>query len=211
MRTIIGFVAAGVMIASASMPVVGQKISAADVATRMTGTWTVNWELTPAATGPGRSGARSRSGGVTSGALFQRAPTYPQGVRANPTNTEPTPAGAADMTPMELAEWRGMRQMQQIAPTITITATAEHVSIDDERGQQTCASDGKTDKVRTFGVYMDVKCKWDKDRLRQEFSTTRSKLTRTWSFDEADHLVLKAKVEGIGQSSPETTTVYNRL
>jgi hypothetical protein len=211
MRTVIGFVAAGVIAASASMSGLGQKIPAADVATRMSGTWTINRELTPTFAAPGRSSVpRPRGGGVTQGALFQRAPTYPQGVRANPTNTEPTPSGVADMTPAELAEWRGMRQIQQVAPTIAIAATADHVSIGDDRGEQSCRSDGKTDRVRMFGVYMDVKCKWDKDRLRQEFSTTRSKLARTWSLDEAGHLVLKAMVEGIAQNSPETTTVYNR-
>ena len=208
MRTVVGLITAGVM--AASMPLRGQKVPAADVAARMSGTWTINRELTPNVVGPGRAGpARPRRGGGTGG-LLQRAPTYPQGVRANPTNTEPTPDGVDDMTPSELAESRGVREIRQVVPTIRITATTERVSIEDERGEQSCASDGKTDKVRIFGVYMDVKCKWDEDRLRQEFSTTRNKLTRTWSLDAGGHLVLKAKLEGIGQTSPETTTVYNR-
>lgn len=211
MRSIMGLIAAGVMVTSAAASVMGQKNSAADVAARMSGTWTINWELTPTGRSAGRAAATRPRGGGTEGVRFQRAPTYPQGVRANPTNTEPTPAGAADMTPAELAESRGMRQIQQVASTITIEATPARVSIADERGDQTCASDGKADKVRMFGVYWDVKCRWDKDRFRQEFSTARNKLVRTWSFDETGHLVLKAKVEGIAQNAPETTTVYNRL
>lgn len=209
MRTVVGIITAGVMVASTPASAIGQKASAADVAVRMSGTWTINWELTKTFTGSGRaSGKRPR--GSLQRTRFQRAPTYPQGIRPNPTNTEPTPSGVADMTPAELAEMRAMRQMQQVPPTITIAATAERVSIEDDRGEQTCASDGRTDKVRTFGIYVDVKCKWDKDRFRQEFSTARSKLIRSWSVDEEGHLVLKARVESIAQNVPETTTVYNR-
>jgi hypothetical protein len=215
MRSPIGIVAAGVMITAASTLASGQKTSAADVATRMSGTWTINWTLTPAL-GGGRMIAPSGRGGSTPAARLQRGsaspptPTLPPGFRSNPTNTEPTPGGGSDLTPAERAERIAMRRIQEIVPALVMTATADTVTIEDEHGEQSCASNGKTDKVRTFSVYVDVTCKWDKDRLRQEYSTTRSKFIRTWSLDTAGHLVLKAKVEGLNQNTPEMTAVYDR-
>jgi hypothetical protein len=212
MRRTIGVVAAGMLIAGASPLVSGQKASAADVASRMTGSWTINWRLSSAPPG-------SRQGGRLDGTAaqdprFQRGatppPSVPPGVRANPTNTEPTPDKGSDLTPAERAERSAMRRIQEVPPVITVTATADRVTIEDERGEQSCACNGKTEKVRLFSVYMDVQCKWDKDRLRQEYATTRSKLIRIWSLDAAGHLVLKARVEGISESTPEVTTIYDR-
>lgn len=207
MRVLVTVAAAGAMTLAASMPAAGQKNAAADVARRMSGTWTLNRELSPALGAAGRAG-RGR-GGTPPGVLFQRG-GFPQGVRANPTNTEPTPSGAGDLTPAELAERMAMRQIQQIPPTIVIAATADHVSIEDEYGEQSCAIDGRTDKVRTFRVYMDVKCKWDKNRLRQEYATTRSKLIRVWRVRDDDRLVLTAKIEGINQNTPEAVAIFDR-
>ena len=210
MRTMIRLLAAGVLMMTATMPVLGQKISPADVAQRITGTWTIDWALTPSVGGPGRGGRRG--GGVMPVVLMQQRGTnpYPQGVRANPTNTEPTSSKASDLTPAELAERSAVWQLEQVQPAVTITASPEEVTIGDERGDATCAVNGRSDKIRTFGTYMDVKCKWDKDQLRQEFSTARTKLIRVWTVDATGHLVLKAKREGIDQNSPETTLVYDR-
>lgn len=192
-----------------AIPVFGQKTSSADVAKRMSGTWTINRDLSSTFGGADGSGrGRSRGGGGAHDALFQQR--LPAGFRANPTNTEPTPEGAGDLTPAALAERTAMRQVEEIALTLTITATADRVSIEDERAEETCAIDGKTDKVRTFGVYMDVRCKWEKDRLRQEFSTTRGKLTRVWSVDDNGRLVLKATLEGLDRTTPDATAVYDR-
>lgn len=209
MRTVITFAAAGAMMIAASMPAAGQKKSVADVARRMSGTWRLNRELSPAFGASGRAGRGRTRGGAPHGSLFQRG-GLPQGVRANPTNTEPTPSGASDLTPAELAERSAIRQMQQIPPTMVIAAAADHVSIEDERGEQSCATDGRAGKVRAFRVYMDVKCKWDKDRLRQEYAITRSKLIRVWRVGDDDRLVLTAKIEGINQNTPEAVAIFDR-
>lgn len=211
MRNAIGIGAAGVMIAASTL-VAGQKTSTGDVAKAMSGTWTVNLALTRAPAG-GRRSVHGRSDPVPDGARFQRGtttPTMPQGVRANPTNTEPTPDEGADLTPPERADRMAMRRLQEMAPVVTLTAAADRVTVEDERGEQSCASNGKGEKVATFGVYMQVTCKWDKDRLRQEYSTTRNRFVRTWSLDGAGHLVLKANMEGLNQNTPETTTIYDR-
>jgi hypothetical protein len=194
------------LVLAATMPVLGQKPSAADLAQRLSGTWTVNLALTRSL-----SPMRGRSGGVLPVSFQQRGSNpYPQGVRANPTNTEPTSSKPADMTPAELAERNAFAQLEQVMRTVTITATAEQATIAEERAEAVCIIDGRSEKVRTFGLDMDVKCKWDKDQLRQEFSTARNKLTRLWSVDGGGHLLLKVRREGVTQNSPERTTVYDR-
>jgi hypothetical protein len=207
MGTRMRLLAAGVLIVGATPPVLGQKPSAADLAQRISGTWTINAALTRAL-----SPARGRPGGGVMPVSFQQRGSnpYPPGVRANPTNTEPTPAKPADLTPAELAERRALSQLQQVMPIVTITATADQVTIAEERSEAACAIDGKSDTVRSFGMYMDLKCRWDKDQLRQEFSTARNKLTRLWSVDGNGHLVLKVRREGVTQNSPDVTTVYDR-
>ena len=210
MRTLVRLVAAGAMITTATVPVLGQKMSPGDLAQRISGTWLLDWDLTRSLAG-GRGG-RGRGGVVPVALLQQRgAPNpYPQGVRANPTNTEPTSSKPSDLTPAELTERKALWQLEQVQPTINIAASADQVTIADERGDSSCDLNGKTGKVRLFGMNMDVKCKWDKDQLRQEFSTARTKVIRVWSLDASGHLLLTLKREGIDQDSPETTTVYDR-
>lgn len=202
-RFTIGF--GGVMLLAVTIPAAGQKVAVADVARQMSGTWTINRALSPTLA-PGRSGGRS--GGpayAIAGVPFQR------GGRGGGGGGEATPSSSADLTPEELAERNAMRQIQQIAAKVTIAASPESFSIRDERGEQTCAATGKSEKSRMFDVSVGVKCRWDKDKLRQEFATTRSKLIRTWGVDDAGHLVLTGKLEGIGQNTPEATAVFDRV
>jgi len=115
------------------------------------------------------------------------------------------------MTPAELAERAAMRQMLQIAPEITIKATAETVSFVDVRGERTCTVDGKATPMDLPDVKVSTRCRWDKEQLRQEFAAPHGKVTRTWTVDEKDHLVIKARVEAIGQDVSEATAVYDRV
>lgn len=192
---------------AATIPVVGQKTSVADVARQMSGTWTINRPLSPAFS-PGRSNG-GRSGGAAYAAAavpFQRG-----GRGGGGGGGDALPSSSADLTPDELAERTAMRQIQQIAARVTIAATPDRFSLTDERGEQTCAVNGKNERTRMFGVAVGVKCHWNRDKLRQEFSTTRSKLIRSWSVDDAGRLVLKGKLEGIGQNTPEATAVFDRI
>ena len=206
MRTVIRLAATGVMVAAVTMPVVGQKTDVADVAKRLSGTWVINRALSPAFA-PARGGGRSRGGAAyaIAGMPFQRGGRGGGGIGG-----DAGPASSADLTPEELAERNAMQQIRQIAPKLTIAATAERVTITDERGEHTCTVNGKNEKSQMYDVSVGVKCRWDKDKLRQEFATTRSKLVRTWGLDDNGHLVLKAKLEGIGQNTPEATAVFDR-
>ena len=184
-----------------TMPLHAQKLSPADVAAKLTGHWTINRSLSPSVGGRGRSGPPRSGAGYRPAALLQRGGG----------GGGATPSGPGDMTPAELAERAAMRQMLQIAQEITIKATAETVSFVDQRGEQTCTLDGKAIPMDVPDVKVSTKCRWDKEQLRQEFSAPHGKVTRTWTVDEKDHLVIKARVEAIGQDVSEATAVYDRV
>ena len=57
---------------------------------------------------------------------------------------------------------------------------------------------------------VSVKSRWDKAIVKQEFSTTSSKLTQTWSVDENGRLVMTAKVESLRLRTPEQRAVFDR-
>jgi hypothetical protein len=202
MRTLVTRAAAATALAVVTIPAAAQKAGPADVAARLTGTWTINRALSPALKGPGRAGAgRGGSAYALGAAAAQRGG---RGGGASDT----TPSSAADLTPAELAERQAIQQVEQIAPSITIKASAESASIVDQRGELTCAVNDKNAKVETFGAPLALKCRWDKQQLRQEFSATRSKLVRTWEVNDSDHLVLKIRIEGV--SAGEATAVFDR-
>ncbi len=205
MQNTFRFALGALVIAAAALPAAAQKPAVADIATQMSGTWTINRSLSPAFA-PARSGGRSRGGAAFA---IAAVPLQRGGGRGGGGGGDLS-SSSADLTPEELAERTAMRQIQQIAAKITIAATVETFSITDDRGTRTCAVNGKNEKTQMYDVPVGVKCRWDKDKLRQEISTTRSKLIRVWGIDEAGRLVLKGKLEGIGQNSPEAVAVFDR-
>jgi hypothetical protein len=181
-----------------TLPLHAQKLSPDDVAARLSGRWTINRSLSPAIGGPGRSG----------GAAYRPAILLQRGGGGGGAAA---PSGSGDMTPAELAERTALRRLLQIAPELTIKATAEKVSFVDLRGEQTCAVDGRATPMDVPDVQISSKCRWDKQQLRQEFAATRGKVTKTWAVDDKDHLVIKARVEAIGQDVSEATAVFDRV
>jgi hypothetical protein len=212
-RTVRRFVLAGSLVLfAAGLRVDAQKLSPAELASRITGSWTINLALSPSVKPAGRSGPGRSGGGLPPGAAYTVsgiAPPPPQRGRGG-GNDAPSPSGPGDLTPEERAELTAMNQVEQLAPAITIKATAETASITDSRGEESCAINGKSAKVDLSGARIDMKCRWDKDSLRQEFSSTRTRLTRTWGIDTNGHLVVKSRVETYGQSAKEATAVFDR-
>jgi hypothetical protein len=170
----------------------------------MSGSWTLNRDLSPLFKPSGRSGGRS------GGAAYAIGGFVPQRGRGNGPAGEATPSAPGDLTPAERAEQSAMKEIEQIAPAITITATADSFSLVDQRGEQTCAINDKSAKLPLFGATVSTKCRWNKQTLQQEFSTTRSKVTRSWSVDGSGRLVVKTRLEGINQRAVEATAVYDR-
>ncbi len=195
MRTSIVFLCAAATIAA-------QKPAPADVAARISGAWTINTTLSPGfKAGPGRAGAAFTVGGFRA----QRG----RGGSGGP-GSEPTPSAPGDLTPTERSERAAMSQIEELAPTLTIAASAETVSFSDQRGERSCTINDKTVKIDVSDAHVNVKCRWNKSTLQQEFSTTRTKLTRTWGIDENGRLIVKSRLEDIGRSPVELTAVYDR-
>ena len=103
-----------------------------------------------------------------------------------------------------------MRQLQQIAPQVTIKASAESITFVDARGERTFAINDKTSKIEVAGAQVSVKSKWDKNQLKQEFSNTQARLVETWSIDDAGRLVLTAKLESMTLMTPDQKAVFDR-
>jgi hypothetical protein len=109
-----------------------------------------------------------------------------------------------------VAAQAAIRDLQQIPDTLTIKATADTIAFSDPRGERTFTIDNKTARLDVNGAKVEVKTKWDKSTLRQEFATAQTRLVRTWESDDQGHLVLKARVESIAMNSKEVKAVYDR-
>jgi hypothetical protein len=112
--------------------------------------------------------------------------------------------------PEEIIAQRVLQAFQQVPTDVTITASATSVSFQDPSGQGTFVVDGKNVELNVDGSKIKVKSKWDKGALKQEFSSSRKKVIRTWSLDTASHLILTMKVESMMMSSVETRAVFDR-
>jgi hypothetical protein len=184
-----------------------QKLTPVEAATRLSGTWVLNRELSTGFKAPAAPGGPGRGGG----ALFAMAPGVAQGrSRGGGGAGAGGPADASDMSPAEIAAMTAMRQLQQLADMITITATADTVLFVDARGERRFAIDGKNARIEVAGAEVTTKSRWDKAVLKQEFSTAQSKLTQTWDVDTNGRLVLVAKVESLRLITPDQKAVFER-
>ena len=189
-------------IASVTAGAGAQKLTPAEAATRLSGTWVLNRELTSGFGAPGR-----RGGGRGGSLRLSIAPAFAQrGGGGGGT----APNDASDLSAAELAAIAAMRELQQLAAVITIKATPEQVIFEDARGQRTYTLDGRTVKITVAGSEVSTKSRWDKTALKQEFSTAQSKLTQMWDVDENGRLVLVAKVESLRLTTPDQKAVFDR-
>jgi hypothetical protein len=194
----------------------------ADVAAKLSGDWVLNRELStgfgPAGPGRGRGGPPSAFAEATAdkspglrrpSPLFATAASGQRGAGGRGGGgggaSDPT-----DLTPAQRAEQAAMRQVQQIADRMTIKASADSVTFIDSRGERTFAINDKTSTLDVGGSPVKVKSKWDKRVLKQEFSNNQAKLVETWGLDEADRLVLTAKVESLNLITPDRKAVFDR-
>jgi hypothetical protein len=200
-RAVVVLVGAALALAGVTAGARMQKLSPAEAATRLSGTWVLNKELTSGFKAPGGR----RGGGRGGGLRMAMAPAYGQRGTGGSTASD-----ASDLSAAEVAAMAAMRELQQLAEVITIKATPEQVTFEDARGQRTYGLDGKTVKITVSGAEVSTKSKWDKAVLKQEFSTASSKLTETWDIDENGRLVLIAKVESLRLITPDQKAVFDR-
>ena len=202
-RRVAALAAVLLTLVSASAAARAQKLTPAEAATRLTGTWVLNRELTSGFSAPGR-----RGGGRGGGLQMAVAPGFAQ--RGGGGGGGTAPNDASDLSAAEVAALAAMRELQQLAAVITIKATPEQIVFEDERGQRSYALDGKSVKITVAGAEVSTKSRWDKAVLKQEFSTAQSKLTQTWDVDENGRLVLVAKVESLKLMTPDQRAVFDR-
>ena len=192
-------VAAATSVLLAWTAVQAQKVTPADLAASLSGTWKVNRDLSDPLSDPAGGGRRG-------GALFARAaPVAQRGGRG-----ADTPTTNADLTPEELAAQAAIRELQRVAEIITIKATADSVSFADARGERTYPVSGKKIGVDIGSAKVNVKSSWDKSALKQQFSTSKATFTETWQVDQTNRLVLKAKLESLTMVSKEVKTVFDK-
>ena len=204
-RSLGASLAIGAMMLMSSPSVVGaQKTSGSDLAAKLSGTWVLNRELSTGfrAPAPGRRGGGGGALFAVAGMPGQRGGRGGGGAGGA--------SDATDLTPQPRAEQAAMRQLQQITEKIVIAASAETVTFTDSRGERTFTVNDKSTKIDVGGSPVNVKSKWDKNVLRQEFSNTQAKLIETWGLDEAGRLVLTAKVESMTLLTPEQKAVFDK-
>jgi hypothetical protein len=174
-----------------------------DLAGKLSGTWVLNRSLSTGFGAPGRG----RGVSPDSRPRFAMAAAAQRGGAGRSGGTV---SDASDLTPEQRAEQAAMRQLEQMADRITIKASADAVTFVDARGERTYPVSDKTSTIDVGGSPVKVKSKWDKRVLKQEFSNTQAKLVQTWGLDDADHLVLTAKVESMTLITPERKAVFDR-
>ncbi len=181
---------------------------AADAAAKLSGRWTLNRDLSPSLATPGRGGPRGGSrGGAPSFAISPQ-----RGGRGGGGGGQLEPAfeGGADLPPAELAAQRAMRIFQQVPTELTITATVSAVTFADANGQGTFAIDNKTSEIDVAGSKIKVKTRWDHAALKQDLSSSRRKIARSWTIDPDGRLVLSVKVESLTMNTTESRAVFDR-
>jgi hypothetical protein len=211
MRRIAGMASTVVIMVACAWSVLAQEGTPADVAAKISGSWKLNLELSPSVAAPGRSGGRGRSPGGGASLAVGLAPLQRGGGRGSGGGGEPGGEGGAEMPPEEIVAQRVLQAFQQVPTAVTITATPASVSFKDPSGQGTFAIDGKTVEITVEGSKIKVKSKWERAALKQEFSTSRRKVIRSWGLDATGHLILAMKVESMMMSTIETRAVFDKL
>jgi hypothetical protein len=187
-----------------------QKLTAADVAAKFTGTWVLNRELSPALT-PGGGG-----GGARRGAPLMAVGFAPLPQRGGGGGGGGAPAGAAAPT-VSMADAAGnaaMKALQGLAPTMTIKATADSITFSDPRGDRTYPVTGKSVKIDVGGgAQISAKSSWDKLTLKQEFFYGETHITQNWELnDTGNRLNFKMQILNMSAQDPprEAKVVYDK-
>jgi hypothetical protein len=186
-----GLITLGVLAAASCFPLLAraQKSTPVEIAQKLTGSWKVNRELSPSL-GRGRGGqeAAALAGPRLVLASFQR------GGRGGAAADASSPQ---DLTPDQIAARNAVRQLQQVPDTLKIVATAEQITFTDARGVSSFPINNKAVKIDVADAKVEVKTKWDKATVRQEFNAYQQKMTKMWSVDESGRLVLNVLVESM--------------
>jgi hypothetical protein len=195
---------AAVVMTMVAAGVHAQKPQPADIAAKMSGTWKINRELSPSVKPPAppRGGGMANAGGARLVLASMQRRGGGGGGGGVTTN--------ADLTPEVLAARAAIRELQAVPEVVTVKATAQTIAFSDPRGERAYDINGKNAKMDVNGTSLSVKTKWDKENVRQEFSTPEMKLVKTWGLDDSGHLVLTMRIESMTLNTADTKAVYDR-
>jgi hypothetical protein len=112
--------------------------------------------------------------------------------------------------PAEAAAQAALTVLHQVALELKVEATPDSVRFVEPRGEWDFKVDGRTTSMEVPGGAIKVKSKWEKNALRQEFSSTQRKLLKSWTIDGDGRLVLTERIESIAFNSKESKAVYDR-
>lgn len=204
-RTAALWVGAAIVLALASTVTSAQRATPADVAAKFTGTWKINFELSPRFAPRGGGGGGARTGGPgqplmarsMSGSLGQSRPAAFQRGGGG--------GGGAQANPEEMAGNAAIRSLQQVPDSVTIKATADSVTFVDARGERTYAVDNKNNKITVNGATLTTKSRWDRNTLKQEFVFGESRVSHDWELNnEGTRINFKMLVTSMSNLGPGT-------
>jgi hypothetical protein len=198
---------------------VGQRLDAViiqipsvpELAAKMSGSWRVNKELSPGLSNPGRGRAGRRGTGPSFGVIPIAAQRGGRGGGGGGGGGGvESGADMSNLTPDEAAAQAALSIIQQVPLELIIEATPAEIKVIEPRGQSLFRIDGKSTPIEVPGGTIKVKSKWDKASLRQEFSSTRRMLLKSWSVDANGRLVLTEHIESVAFKSKETQAVFDK-
>lgn len=183
-----------------------QSVGPKEMATRLTGVWKLNMDLTPASPKPGRG--RGFAGGAAGSFAALLSPVQ-RGGRGGDRGGGGRGESSAPLMPAEVAAQTALSILHEVPIEISIDAHAEDVTFRDPRGEWHFKIDDRNATMEVPGGTLRTKSKWDRGLLRQEFSSAQRALVKTWTVDANDRLVLVERIESVTVRS-ESKAVFDR-
>jgi hypothetical protein len=206
------FIAATLAVAINSTQVTVPRLSAqsaspTEMATKLTGVWKLNADLTPASPKPGRGGGFA--GGAAGSFAALLSPVQRGGRSGDRGGGGGRGESSAPLMAAEVAAQTALSILHEVPIEIRIDARAEDVTFRDPRGEWHFKIDDRNSTMEVPGGTLRTKSKWDRGLLRQEFSSAQRALVKTWSIDANDRLVLVERIESVTVRS-ESKAVFDR-
>jgi hypothetical protein len=204
-------------VAALTTPLVrAQRMTPADAASKITGTWQMNFELSPQFAprggGPGGGAPAGRGGsqqyfstGFNTPSVTAR-PAFQRGGRGGG-------GGGGEMSETDRAGNAYIAMLRAAPSTITIKATPESVTFTDPRGERTYAVDNKTARLVVNGATVMTKSRWDNRTLKQEFVFGESRVTHDYELNaEGTRINFKVISQNMSSQGPpsEGKAVYDK-
>ncbi len=189
------------------VPATAQHVAPGTLAARMTGAWKLNTALSPNLAAPPGGARGGRRGG---GALFAVAGA---GVQRGGRGGGGGGGGGSDASPLmaeEVAAQAALDVLHQVPLEIAIAATEGEIRFTEPRGEWLFKTDGKTSRMQVPGGLITVKSKWERQTLRQEFSSSQRKLVKIWTVDASARLSVTERIESLTFNSKDSTAVFDR-